>query len=286
MRTAPIAIVVVAVMSTRARADEPLTRDAVNAVVKTRLGDVSACYQKASQKKPWLAGWLVVNFTIEDSGSVGPVEIERTELADAGFLACAQEAVRALKFARASGGGPAAFSYPFVFTGGRGGDPSVLVDGQAMPVTLPARCTLRAQCRQLGASLARGDETERARAFEFFETGCKFNDGVSCLGAASALDFGRGVTKDRRKALALYEHACALHEARACTAVAMTHALGLAGLAKKDERLGKKLLEQACAAGEGGACLNLAERLQFGVGGVRDEARAAELRRATLARAD
>ncbi|HTA19555.1 MAG TPA: AgmX/PglI C-terminal domain-containing protein [Polyangia bacterium] len=282
MRPALAAIVIAAAASTGARADEPLTRDAVNALVQQRVGDVGACYQKALVKKPWLAGLLVVSFTVEDSGAVGRVEIERTEIPDVAFLACAQEVVRASTFARAPGRRPATFSFPFLFAGGHLGDPSVLVDGRAMPTVLPDRCTLPAQCRQLGVSLTRGDAGDRARAFEFFQAGCKLNDGASCAGAAAALDVGRGVTKDKSKAFGLYARACALHEVRACTSVAMAHALGVEGIVKKDERLGEKLLERACAAGEGGACLNLSERLRFGVGVARDEARAAEIRRAAL----
>jgi TPR repeat protein len=277
------ALVLVAAAATGADGGAPSIHAIMNANGKTLSAAAGACFNKASLKKPWLDGRLLVNVTIEGSGAVGAVQIVRTELDDVALLACTQDAVRALKLVRTDSAGPVAIPYTFVFVGGRGGDPAVLVDGRPMPAVLPQRCTLPAQCRQLGVGLARGDDHDRARAFEFFQSGCKLNDGVSCAGAAAALDAGRGVAKDVPGALALYERACALRSLSSCTAVAMTHALGLMGVAK-DEGLGEQLLERACAAGDGAACLDVAERLRFGVGVARDEARAAEIRRAALAR--
>jgi hypothetical protein len=262
----------------------PLTRDQVAGAAKARVGDVGACYQKALLRKPWLAGRLVMSFTIEDTGRVGRVEVERTELPDVKFLACAQDAIRAWTFARPAA--PADFSYPFVFGGGGGGDPSVLVDGRPRPVTLPARCQSQKECRELGTGLARGSDADQRRAFGYLETGCAFGDGQCCAGAAAALELGRGVARDKRRAYALAEKACGLRDQRACTTVAMSHAFGADGAGKKDPVKATALLERACAAGEGGACLNLAERRRFGLGVARDEARAAELRRLTLERAD
>jgi TPR repeat protein len=270
-----------------ASADEapgPLTRDLVASTARARVGDVSACYQKALLRKPWLAGRLVMSFTIEVSGHVGRVEVERTELDDVTLLACAQDAIRAWTFARPAA--PADFSYPFVFGGGGGGDPSVLVDGRPRPVTLPARCQSQKECRELGTGLTRGNEADQRRAFEYLETGCAFGDGRCCAVAGAALELGRGVARDKRRAYALAEKACGLRDQRACTTVAMSHAFGAEGAGKKDPVKGTALLERACAAGEGGACLNLAERRRFGLGVARDEARAAELRRRTLEHAD
>ncbi len=262
----------------------PLTRDLVASTARARVGDVSACYQKALLRRPWLAGRLVMSFTIEPSGHVGRVEVERTELDDVRLLACAQDAIRAWTFARP--GAPADFSYPFSFGGGGGGDPSVLIDGHPRPTMLPARCQSQKECRELGTGLARGNEAGQRRAFEYLETGCAFGDGRCCAEAAAALELGRGVARDKRRAYALAEKACGLRDQRACTTVAMSHALGAEGAGKKDPVKAAALLERACAAGEGGACLNLAERRRFGLGVARDEARAAELRRHTLERAD
>jgi hypothetical protein len=262
----------------------PLTRELVASTARARVGDVSACYQKALLRKPWLAGRLVMSFTIEDSGRVGRVEVERTELDDVKLLACAQDAIRAWTFARPSA--PVDFSYPFVFGGGGGGDPSVLVDGRPRPVTLPARCQSQKECRELGTGLALGSEVDQRRAFQYLEAGCAFGDGRCCAVAAAALELGRGVARDKRRAYTLAEKACGLRDQRACTTVAMSHAFGTDGAGKRDPVKATALLERACAAGEGGACLNLAERRRFGLGAARDEARAAELRRRTLESAD
>lgn len=265
-------------IATPARATDggapPLTRELVVATVKAHLPEVSACYQKAVLRKPWLAGRLVMSFTVDETGAVSRAEIERTELPDVRLLACAQDAVRGWRFAPPAAG-PADFSYPFVLGGGRGGDPSVLVDGKPRPVTLPARCKLPLECRELGQGLSgpAAAEADLQKAFEFLQTGCALKDAASCAGAAAALDFGRGVARDRKRALAFYEKGCALKDQRACTAVAMFHALGVEGAAKKDPTKGAALLARACAAGEGGACLNLAER---------DAKKAAEWRRRAL----
>jgi TPR repeat protein len=250
----------------------PLTREAVAATVKGHLPEVSACYQKAALKKPWLAGRLVVSFTIERDGAVSRAEIERTELPDVRLLACVQDAVRTWRFARPAEA-PADFSYPFVLGGGRGGDPSVLVDGRPRPVTLPARCKLPVECRELGLGLVAGGEADQKKAFEYFTTGCGLRDAASCAGQAAALDFGRGAEKDRKRAFAAYQKSCALGNQRACTTVAMFHALGVEGVTKKDAGKGLALLARACDAGEGAACLNLAQR---------DQKRAAELRKRAL----
>jgi TPR repeat protein len=228
----------------------PLTRELVVSTVKARLPEVSACYQKALLEKPWLAGRLVVSFTVASDGAVSRAEIERNELPDARFLACAQAAVKAWRFARAPGA-PADFSYPFVFGESGVRDPSVLVDGRPLPAVLPTRCEKAAQCRALGLGLRRGSEADQARSFEFYEMGCALKDGASCAAAAAALDFGRGVAKDKARALTTYERACALGEQGACTAIAMS---------ERDPKKAAKLLERACAAKEPAACLDLAER--------------------------
>jgi hypothetical protein len=236
-----------------------LTREALVATVQAHLPEVSACYQKALLGAPWLAGRLVVNFTVGGDGAVTRAEIERTEVPDVRFLTCARDAVRSWRFP-ASGGAPAELSYPFVFGASGTRDPSVLVDGRARPNVLPARCTKALECRELGLGLAHGTEADSARAFGYLDTGCKLGDGASCAGAAAALDFGRGVAKDKRRAFATYQRACARGAQPACTTVAMAHALGVEGVVKRDPTKGVALLEKSCAAGEGIACLNLAER--------------------------
>jgi TPR repeat protein len=149
---------------------------------------------------------------------------------------------------------------------------------------LPVRCKLPVECRELGLGLSgpAASDADLARAFDYFQSGCALQDAASCAAAAAALDFGRGVARDRKRALAAYEKSCALKDQRACTAAAMFHALGVEGAAKKDLAKGRALLARACAAGEGGACLNLAERHASGTGAPRDAQKAAELRRRAL----
>jgi TPR repeat protein len=258
---APVVVVALAVsVQVRAQGEgTPLTRDALIAAVKARTPEVSACYQQAVARAPWLAGRLTVNFTVDGAGAVTRAEIERTELPDGPFLGCVQGVFKAWRFP--AGGAPIELSYPFVFgaTGSR--DPSVLVDGRARPTVLPARCAQARECRELGLGLAGGGDADAARAFGYLEMGCKLNDAASCAGVAAALDFGRGVAKDKRRAFAAYQRACARGDQNACNAVAMTHALGVEGVARRDPAKGLALLRRACEAGSPAACLNVAERV-------------------------
>lgn len=284
MKARASAVAVIACLAAvPARSAPPLTRDGVASHVRDRLDDVKACFQKAATRKPWLVGRVVVSFTIDAEGRVSRVELERAEVDDARFLACARDAVASWTFERAPGA-PTDFSYPIVFAGGHG-DPSVLVDGSPRPAVLPARCKQPKECRALGASLAYGSDANPPRSFEYFLTGCDLKDGASCLGAAEALDAGHGVEKNKRRAFDLAHRACALHEQRGCTMEAMTYAFGGDGVAK-DPAKATALLEHACAAGAPAACLDLAERLRLGLGAPRDEARARGLRDRALAGAD
>lgn len=237
----------------------PLMREALVAEVKVRTAEVSACYQKALRRAPWLAGRLVVSFTVDAAGAVTRAEVERTELPDGPFLGCVQDVFKAWRFS--AGAAPIDLSYPFVFgaTGSR--DPSVLVDGRARPTVLPARCTQARECRELGLGLAGGGDADAARAFGYLEAGCKLDDAASCAGVAAALDFGRGVAKDKRRAFASYQRACGRGDQNACNAVAMTYALGVEGVAKRDPAKGLTLLQRACDAGSPAACLNVGERV-------------------------
>jgi TPR repeat protein len=250
-----------------------LAREALVATVQAHVPEVSACYQKALLRAPWLAGRLVVSFTVDGAGAVTRAEIERTDLTDGRFLSCAQDAVRSWRFP-ASGGAPAELSYPFVLGAGGSRDPSVLIDGRPRPAVLPASCAKARECRELGMGLTLGNSVDSIRAFGYLETGCSLGDGASCAGMAAALDFGRGIGKDKRRAFATYQRACGRGDQGACTAVAMSHALGLDGVAKRDPSMAAALLERACTAGAPAACLNLAERLAG-----TDAQRAADLRR-------
>jgi TPR repeat protein len=253
-------------------------------VAKQHLPEVSACYQKALLRKPWLAGRVVASFTVDASGRVTRVELERTDLADVRALVCIRDVIRAWPLG--PGGRAFDFTYPFAFGGGASRDPGVLVDGRARPTVWPARCKEKKECRELAATLAFGDEGDQKRAFDYFSTGCELKDGASCAGAAAALDFGRGVAKDRARALKLAEKACGLGAQRACTAVAMSHALGLSDAGKRlvepDAAKASALLERACTAKEPVACLALAERVRAGLGAAANVARADELERRAL----
>src|SRR4051794_12824425 len=81
----------------------PPPREAMVAVVQAHLSQVSGCYQKALLRAPWLAGRLVINFAVDAAGAVTRAEIERTELRDVRFLACAQDAIKSWRFPTSTG---------------------------------------------------------------------------------------------------------------------------------------------------------------------------------------
>jgi hypothetical protein len=81
-------------------------------VIRARLAEFTACYERALVAQPTLAGKVAATFTIAPDGSVGTIVV-------AGFSpdvdACIAAVVATLSFASAPGSVPTKVNYPFVF---------------------------------------------------------------------------------------------------------------------------------------------------------------------------
>jgi hypothetical protein len=90
----------------------------VHRVIAARLGIFRACYQKELNRTPDIAGKLVLQFTIDPSGTVTRVLVAPgTTLASEPVAACMTSNVMRFKFPQAEKA--AEVTFPFVFTAGR-----------------------------------------------------------------------------------------------------------------------------------------------------------------------
>ncbi len=82
--------------------------------VKSRLGAVKACYERALKRNPNLSGKVVVHWTITAAGTVSGIDIEQDSLGDAEVSSCIKQLVARWRFPSPSGGA-VEVSFPFVF---------------------------------------------------------------------------------------------------------------------------------------------------------------------------
>lgn len=90
-----------------------LTVERIGSTVRHHTSDVRACYVHALTLRPALSGQLVVRFTVEASGVVSAVRIERDTVGDRSMNECVLAAVRGWQFPR--GAEAETVSYPFQF---------------------------------------------------------------------------------------------------------------------------------------------------------------------------
>ena len=82
--------------------------------VRTRLGAIKACYERALKRNPNLSGKVVIHWTITQAGTVSGVDVEQDTLGDAEFASCIKSLVARWRFPAPSGGS-VDVSFPFVF---------------------------------------------------------------------------------------------------------------------------------------------------------------------------
>ena len=56
--------------------------------VRTRLGAIKACYERALKRNPTLSGKVVIHWTITQAGTVSGVDVESDTLGDAEVASC------------------------------------------------------------------------------------------------------------------------------------------------------------------------------------------------------
>lgn len=94
--------------------DGALDPSLVSKEVRTRIGAIKACYERALKRNPNLSGKVKVRWTITAAGTVSVVEIEEDSLGDAEVSSCIKGLVSRWRFPAPSGGSVDVV-YPFVF---------------------------------------------------------------------------------------------------------------------------------------------------------------------------
>jgi hypothetical protein len=89
-----------------------LDKAIIRRYIRTRLTDVTECYENALLSKPSLEGTVTVKFTIEAAGLVGTSTASGL---DPAVDSCVAAAIKKIVFPKPLGGGKVNVSYPFVF---------------------------------------------------------------------------------------------------------------------------------------------------------------------------
>lgn len=100
--------------STRANA-KPFDAQAVQARIKTRLWRIRDCYENELPIDPGLAGKVIMEFQIEESGRVSRAEALENTTGSETVAACIGDELLLLRFDPGPEGGSVVFKYPFVF---------------------------------------------------------------------------------------------------------------------------------------------------------------------------
>lgn len=92
-----------------------LDRTDIDAYIRRNLAKVLWCYENGLKKNPELAGRVVINFIISESGDVISSKVLRTTLGNAEVENCVAEQIKKIKFPAPKGGGIVIVTYPFTF---------------------------------------------------------------------------------------------------------------------------------------------------------------------------
>ena len=104
-------------MSVRASVSEGLDPALIRGVVRERIGEIRACYDRGLAADPGLAGRVVIAFTIDAGGGVREASAEEVTIGgDVG--ACCREAALGWRFPAPTGAKAVSVRYPFVFEPG------------------------------------------------------------------------------------------------------------------------------------------------------------------------
>ena len=92
-----------------------LDRDTIDQIVKAHAGAIDACYQRALDRDPGLAGTVKATFAIAPDGHVTSARVAATTLHSPAVDSCVLGILRSLSFPPRGGG---TVNYPFVFSRG------------------------------------------------------------------------------------------------------------------------------------------------------------------------
>ena len=112
-------------ISSRVRADAAdeifgagtIDKSTVAQIVQRRLSAIKACYERELKSDPDVAGKVVIQFTIEESGRVSGAKVLNDSTGEPRIGQCVANVISRFKFPQPVGGSVTA-SYPFVFSAG------------------------------------------------------------------------------------------------------------------------------------------------------------------------
>ena len=94
--------------------DGELDPSIVSKEVRSRLGAIKACYERALKRNPTLSGKIVIHWTITAAGTVSGVDVENDTMGDSEVASCIKSLISRWRFPAPSGGS-VEVSFPFVF---------------------------------------------------------------------------------------------------------------------------------------------------------------------------
>lgn len=93
-----------------------LDKELIRQVIQRNMGQIRYCYEKELQRKPDLAGKVVIRFEISPKGNVPNAKLHvGSTLRDAALSECITVRIRNWRFPEPKGGGKVIVTYPFVF---------------------------------------------------------------------------------------------------------------------------------------------------------------------------
>jgi len=92
-----------------------LSKDEIQRVITSHVGEIQYCYEKQLRQNGGLAGRVVLEWVVTASGSVSVVKVATSSLASTEATKCMMDKVKTWKFPKPRGNGGVTVVYPFVF---------------------------------------------------------------------------------------------------------------------------------------------------------------------------
>jgi TonB family protein len=92
-----------------------LSKDEIQRVINSHVGEIQYCYEKQLRTNTGLAGRVVLEWTVSTSGAVSGVKLATSSLSSTEATNCMMASVKKWKFPKPRGNGAVTIVYPFVF---------------------------------------------------------------------------------------------------------------------------------------------------------------------------
>ncbi|HEY1100833.1 MAG TPA: AgmX/PglI C-terminal domain-containing protein [Myxococcota bacterium] len=92
-----------------------LSKDEIQRVITSHVGEIQYCYEKQLRQNTGLAGRVVLEWVVTPTGSVSVVKVTTSSLSSTEATNCMMDKVKKWKFPKPRGNGGVTVVYPFVF---------------------------------------------------------------------------------------------------------------------------------------------------------------------------